>query len=323
MRISVVRLLVMCCCLCCLPVAVLAKPLGKVVATVNGVQLTDADLDQEVQKLLPSYRGVHGAVAKEKMEKVRDDAMKTLVEMELYYQDAVAKGMKLSDAELKSEIAALSRRYKSEKDFTASVANAGFTPEAFARFVERNILSQRILAREVTDKAIVTDQQAKTYYEQNVSRFNKPQEYRASHILVKVEPTSIEEERVAARKKAEGILKRIKDGGDFAVVAGEESDDLTRIKGGDIGYFHEGQALPEFDEVLPKMAVGEVSKVLETIYGFHIIKLTDKRAPRQMPFGEIKDRIKSELVEVEKKRLLEAWSSGLKAKAKVNYPASR
>lgn len=320
MKLPFVQLFVLAIMLCTLSVSASAQPSDKVVAVVNGVQLIEADLNQEIQKLMPNYRGVHGGMSQEKLDNVRNEAMKKLVDMELYYQDALAKGMKLSSDELKTEIANLAKRYKSKDDFDKIIANAGFSPDSFNRFVERNILSARIYKREIVDAVVVTEQIAKNYYDKNATRYSKPQEYRASHILLKVDPSASQDDRTAVKKRMEGILKKIKDGADFSIVASEESDDLTRIKGGDIGYFHEGQALPEFDEVLRTMKVGDVSGVLDTIYGYHIIKLTDKKPPRTVPFAEIKEKIKGDITEVERKQRLDAWLSGLMNKAKISYP---
>lgn len=300
-----------------------AQPLSKVVAVVNGSKLVEAELYQEIQKIMPLNRNFHGAMPKEKSDKVRDEAMQKLIDQELEYQDALAKGMKLPESELTGEISALAARNKSGKEFKVVIAESGFDEIVFARFVERNILAARIVKREVDDKVSVTDRMIEDYYTKNTARYSKPQELRASHILIKAEPASTAAERAARKLKAEEILKRIKAGGDFAELAYTESEDMTRIKGGDTGYFHEGQTLPEFDAVLATMKVGDTSDVLESLYGYHIIRLTEKRAARQLPFNEVKDKIRNELVESEKKRLQEAWMAGLKKKAVILFPVEK
>lgn len=291
-----------------------------VVAVVNGSALKQADLNQELWKLLPENRTFHGKVAAEKMEKIRSEAMQKLVESELQCQDARAKGMKLSESELKKEIEKISSRYKANKEFQSSLAAAGFDEKSFALLVERTVLAERIRMAEVDNKAMVSDTQVREYYDKNSSRFSKPQEYRASQILIKVDPAASEEERLQGRSRAEMILKKLKEGAIFADIAAQESDDLSRIKGGDLGYFHAGQTMAEFDDTLAKLRAGETSGLVESIYGYHIIKLTDKRPPRQIPFEEMQAKIKAELIGNEKTRLMELWMSGLRSKAVITYP---
>lgn len=296
---------------------------SKVVAVVNGSPLTAADLNQEILRILPENKTFHGQLPEEKIARIRAEAMQKLVESELQSQDAIARGMKLGEAELKAEIAKLSATFKTRKEFLAAVAESGFTEKEFSRFVERNVLSQRISTAEIDDRVKVTDATVKEYYDRNSSRYRKPQEYHASQILIKVDPAASPDERAGARARVEAILKKIRQGGDFADIAAAESEDMSRIKGGDIGYFHAGQTLPEFDEELAKMKVGDTSGIVESMYGFHIIRLTGKKEPRQIPFEELRAKIGTELTESEKRRLKDLWMSGLKTKAVITYPGEK
>ncbi|HEY3306888.1 MAG TPA: peptidylprolyl isomerase [Desulfuromonadaceae bacterium] len=309
--------------LCSAPLFLFAQEENSVVAIVNGIQLKKADLNQEYWKLLPQNRNYHGNVSDEKTEKLRAEALQKLVLTELQYQDALAKGMKLGESELTAEIEKLSRNYKEKEGFEAAIAGSGFDLKSFARFVERTVLAERISIAEIDNQAVVPDAMVKSYYEQNGSHYSKPREYRASHILIKFDPAANDEERARARSRAEAILKKVRDGGIFADIAAQESDDLTRIKGGDMGYFHAGQTESEFDAALAKMKVGEISDLVETIYGYHIIQLVEKKLPRQLPFEEVSKKIKNELLNNEKKRLSDLWLSNLKNKAVISYPGKK
>ena len=306
-----------------LPQISCAQQENRVVAVVNGSPLTAADLNQEILKILPENKTFHGNLSDEKIARIRAEAMQKLLESELQSQDAIARGMKLGAAELNAEIDKLSAPFKTKKEFLAAIAGSGFSEKEFSRFVERNVLSQRISAAEVDDRAKVTDVAVKEYYDTNRASYKKPQEYRASQILIKVDPAASPEERATARARADGILKRVRQGGDFADIAAAESNDMSRIKGGDLGYFHAGQTVPEFDDALAKMKVGETSGIVESMYGFHIIRLTEKKEPRQIPFEEVRSKISAELIEREKKRLTDLWMSGLKTKAVITYPGEK
>jgi len=307
----------------CLPLSVRAETESRVVAVVNGVNLSKADLDQEIGIIMPMNRSFHGNLSAEKMDKIRAEAMKNLVDSELRAQDAAAKGVKIPSSVVGEQISTMAKRFKTRDDFVAAYKASGFSEKTLARITERRLLAEKIRLAEVDGKVTVTPEKVKHHYTENVSRYSKPEEFRASHILVKVDPASTSEQRQALRLKAEALLKRLNAGEKFEELALNESDDLSRIKGGDLGYFHAGQAVAEFEEALLKMKVGETSKVVESLYGYHIIRLAERRAPRQIPFDEIQDKIRKDLVESEKKQLLESWMKGLYSTAKISYPGDK
>jgi parvulin-like peptidyl-prolyl isomerase len=126
-----------------------------------------------------------------------------------------------------------------------------------------------------------------------------------------------------ARARAGEILAKLKDGGDFASIAYESSDDPYRVKGGDLGYVHRGRILPELEDAAFKTKVGEVMGPVETEAGFYIIKVEDYKQEKQLSFDEVKEKIKKEL---EKKRIEEKnkeWLSALRAKAKIEYAVGK
>lgn len=305
------------------PVAWAAPGESKIVATVNGIDLTEADLNQEINVLMPMNQSYHGRISDEKMDKIRAEAMTNLIDSELRAQDAAAKGMKISPEVLEEEVNKIAVKYKSTKDFWEAVQNAGFTEKSFKRIMQRKRLAEKILLVEVDNAVATSPEKVKKHYTANVSKYSKPEEFRASHILVKVDPAATAEEKLALKAKAESMLKRIKAGESFEAIASNESDDMSKVKAGDVGYFHAGQTIEEFEAELLKLKVGEISNVVESIYGFHIIRLTDKRAPRLIPFEEIKDKLQKDLIESEKKNLLESWMGRLYKKAKISYPGAK
>lgn len=307
----------------CLPLPVKAETVSKVVAVVNGVSLSEADLNQEINIIMPMNQPFHGKISDEKMKKVRSDAMNILVDYELRAQDARSKGIKIPQAVIDEEMSKMIKKFKSKEALAAAYKGAGFTNKTFLRIMERRLLAEKILVSEVDGKVSVTPEKMKNYYDSNASKYNMPEQFRASHILVKVDPGSNQEQRMSYRANADAILKRIKNGEKFEEIAINESDDPSKIKGGDLGYFHSGQAVLEFDEALAKMKVGETSDVVESLHGFHIIRLTDRRPPRQIPFDDIQDKIKKDLISTQKSSLLEEWMSGLYKKAKITYPGDK
>lgn len=299
--------------------SVRAESGSSVVATVNGINLTRAELNQEIAKIMPMESNFHGGMSKEKLKNVEDKAMAVLVEMELQYQDALSKGIRLDQKALQQEEEKLAAKYPTREEYLDAVKAAGFTDKTITRFIERNVLSQQIKAREVDQKLKVTDEQVLRFYEENKTRYQKPEEYRARLILVKVDPSSTGEARAALKKKAEGIWQTVSKGADFGEVAFNSSDDSSRIKGGDLGSLHFGQMEEEFEALIRKMKPGELSPLQENLQGFYFVKLEEKRSPRQIPFEEAKEKVRSNMTRQEKDRLFNGWMDGLRAKARIAY----
>lgn len=296
---------------------------ANIVVTVNGIELTKAELNQEISKIIPMERSFHSGVSPEKMKQIEKRALDILVDMELQYQDALSKGLKLSKEDFEKETGLLSAKFPTQEEYEKAVTSAGFSEKTMARFVERNTLSKKIVQKEVDDKINVTDAQIAKYYQENSARYKKPEEYRARIILVKVPPSSTASQRAEYRKKAEDLLQKILKGAVFADIAAGHSDDMTRIKGGDLGVMHAGQMEEEFEKQIKTMKIGEVSGVVESLKGFYLVKLDDKKEPRQIPFEEAKEKIKKQLTTQERERLFEEWMNALRAKAKIIYPAAK
>ncbi|MCF6180105.1 MAG: peptidyl-prolyl cis-trans isomerase, partial [Geopsychrobacter sp.] len=165
--------------------------------------------------------------------------------------------------------------------------------------------------------AKVSDAEIEKYYKEKKHTFFMPKQFRASHILVKVDPASNKEERAALKKKADEILLRAQKGEDFFDLAYYNSDDRTKYVGGDLGMFHEGQTEKPFEDALLKLKVGDISDLVKTRYGYHIIKLTQVNEPRQMSFNEVKLKIKATLEKERRDKIYAEWIDSLKQKYKV------
>ena len=165
-------------------------------------------------------------------------------------------------------------------------------------YYTNEILAQELLRQELS-KINVTDQDVKSYYDANQDAFKQPEMVRARHILIKADKTASDEEKNKAKEKAEGLLKRIKDGEDFAKLAKEYSDDTgSKSNGGDLGFFAKGKMVKPFEDAAFALKPGEVSGVIQTDFGFHIIKVEEKKAAGIVPFEEAKEKVKSQLLDM-------------------------
>jgi len=203
--------------------------------------------------------------------------LEELIKKELIYQDAKNKGL------------------DKDKEILLQVEE----------FKKMTLLSL-VLKKEIEEKVQVSDEEAGDFYNKNQDKFKKGEEIRASHILVDTE------------KEAKDILARLKKGEDFAKLAKSLSKDKgSADKGGDLGSFTRGRMVPEFENTAFSLKPGEVSSPLKTQFGYHIIKLTERKEGAMVPFEEAKETVKRQLLSEKQKSAFDAYIEGLKKKSKI------
>ena len=168
-------------------------------------------------------------------------------------------------------------------------------------FYSDSLLSNLYLEKQIGDKVTVTEEEIKAYYDEHRNEFTTPEMVKARHILVKVDPSASEEEKKQAYQKAEDILKQVQDGKDFAELATELSDDShTQSKGGDLGFFSRGKIVKPFEDVAFAMKPGETSGIVETQFGYHIIRVEDRKEETLHSYDSMKERIQQRLLQQKK-----------------------
>ena len=161
-----------------------------------------------------------------------------------------------------------------------------------------NIIAIEYLKKEVTNKVEVSEEDVKAYYESHKDEFKTPEMVRSRHILIKTDPSASDNDKKKAKEKAEEILKKIKAGEDFAKLASDVSDDTgSKPKGGELGFFPKGRMVKSFEDAAFSLKPGEVSGIVETQFGYHIIKVEEKKEPGMEPFDTAKEKIKQKLLQ--------------------------
>jgi peptidyl-prolyl cis-trans isomerase C len=172
--------------------------------------------------------------------------------------------------------------------------------------LRKALIIQTYLKKKVEQEAQISDADLKKFYDENKDKFKSGEQVRASHILVKNE------------KEADEILAQLKGGASFEELAKKYSTDSTAAKGGDLGWFSKGAMVPEFDKVVFGLKEGQISGVVKTQFGFHIIKVTGQRPAGIRSFDEVKDQIKSTLLPNKQQEILKNILEDMKKNAKVS-----
>ncbi len=175
-------------------------------------------------------------------------------------------------------------------------------------------LAAEYLKRNILPKVSISEEDILQYYKAHQDEFRTPETVSARHILIRVNQSASEEDKKEARKKAEDILKRIKAGEDFATLASEFSDDPgSKTKGGDLGYFQRGRMVKPFGDAAFALTPGSVSDIVETQFGFHIIKVEDKKEAVLEPYEKVKDKVKDKLyIDMRKSKVEEFVENAMK-----------
>ncbi len=190
-----------------------------------------------------------------------------------------------TDEELQQHYAANSKNFQSTKQYKVEYFTLGL--EAFEE------------SAEIRDRAI------ERYYEKNIEDYLTPAEVKARHILVKASADMSEDERDAKRKQLEGILKLLNEGSDFEEVAKQHSEDLSKTKGGDLGWFKPGEMVPAFEAAAFALQPGQISEIVESPFGFHIIRVDEKKEESQQAIEEVREGIVATLKEARAEKMLE------------------
>ena len=228
-------------------------------------------------------------------------------------------GIRVNPAEVRDEF--LRRNAKARIEYvlfdpSQLVKAVNVTPEALEAFFKKDpgqykVQEQRrvryvlIDTDRVREQVKVSENELKEYYGQHLSEYRVPDRVKASHVLFKTEGKSAEEISTL-EKTARDVLTQIRSGADFGDMAKKYSEDATAANGGDIGWIVRGQTVKEFEEAAFSMKPGQVSDLIKTAYGIHILKVLDKQSAHLQTFEEVKGQIQDQ---VEKQRLAEAQQS--------------
>ena len=174
----------------------------------------------------------------------------------------------------------------------------------------------KMMEAEVAEPSPATDADVQDFYDKNPDKFKQPESVRASHILILTKKAD-EAAKKAARAKIDGVLKRVKAGEDFAALAKENSEDGSAAQGGDLGFFPRGQMVPAFDQAAFALKPGEISDVVTSQFGYHIIKLTEKKAASVVPLEQVKPRVLEFLTNQKKQQRVDGFINEAKEKAKI------
>lgn len=276
------------------------------VAEVNGVTISMKDLNNEYGQLLKQKGTQENTVTTEQALDIKKELLTNLINQELLYQESKKQNIVVENAVVADTIAKVKEKFETEEAFSKAMKDANIQGDDLEVRVERSIAINKFVDEKINQNIIVSDEESKQYYDSHPDSFQETEKIRASHILVKVEKDDSEEKRTAAKEKITGIQGKLKEGEDFAQLARENSDCPSSAQGGDLGYFKRGMMVKEFEDAAFALAPGSVSDIVETQFGYHIIKIADKKEAGTISYDTVKSDLQNFL---KRQKLTQAVSS--------------
>jgi peptidyl-prolyl cis-trans isomerase C len=286
-----------------------------VVARVNGTPIYRKSVREVVQGVLvlQDSKPNPGSIGR-----LAEDALDSLIALELLYQESQARGIKVSAAAVDAEISRSKNSFPDAHAFELAMKAKGMVEADLRNDTRKTMAVNQLLESAVWRNVRVSPEQVKDFYEKNREEFKHPAEFRASRILIRVPEHATPAERKAAKQHAGDLLAKLQAGADFAQLARANSQDsASAAHDGDLGYLEKGDMDPAFEKQAFALAPGQVSGVVATPYGFEIIKVTDRRAAGYHPLDEVQDRIREVLLKSEKQEREADFVAQLRQKAKV------
>jgi len=286
----------------------------EVVARVNGEDVKKADFERMIRTL---EQRAGQKIPTERRDEILRGALDQLVVYTLLSQESKNRGIKVDEPEIDQKVQQLRSKFKTQEEFTKALTDRGMTIDSLKHDAKVDLSVTKLMDAEMSTEQAPSDAEAKSFYDKNPERFKQGEKVRASHILIKVDPKAPPAAKQKARAEIDAVLKQAKGGADFAKLAQEHSQDGSAAQGGDLNYFTREQMVPEFAKVAFELKPGDISDVVQTQFGYHIIKVVDHQDAKPIPYEQVNAQIKQFLANQKKQQHADAFIDTLKKKSKI------
>ena len=292
-------------------------PVTSIVAIVNDDIITSWEVNQAMQLVVKEAEKKEPLTDAARNE-LRSKVITGLIDKKLAEQKIRELNIKVSDEELRQSIEDVKKQNNlTQEALVAALASQGISFEQYKSQLRDQLERLRLVSQEVKSKIQVSEQEMMDYYWANKSLFTEDESLRARHIFIKIPKSATDKELDAITARVETIWKETQGPADFAVVAGKYSEDATAKDGGSLGVFKKGDMQGEFAQLLDRLKPGEVSGIIRTTSGFHIVKLEQRIPGRVKTFGEVKPEIEDRLYKKKSEERFNQWLVDLKKEATI------
>jgi peptidyl-prolyl cis-trans isomerase C len=285
------------------------------IAKVNGEAIGKDEFERAV-KNVEARAGQ--PVPIEERNRVYRQLLDQMIAYKLLVQESKSLKVAVPDSDIDGRIKQIQGQFPDEQAFTKALAEQHVTVQQLKDDQRQQMLVAKVIDAQVNSKVNIAPKDVDDFYAKNPDKFKQPESIHAQHILIRADQGADAATKAKAKSAAAGILKQIRGGADFATLAKTKSQDPGSAQnGGDLGFFPKGQNVPQFDDAAFKLKAGEVSPVVESPYGFHIIKVLERRPERTVPLEEARAQVTQFLKQQQSNEKTVAYIDQLKAKSKI------
>jgi parvulin-like peptidyl-prolyl isomerase len=293
-----------------------AEVVDKVVAIVNDEIITQSDVEKILAPLSAQYVTVYSKEEfPRKLAEAKRNIINKLIEDKLILAEAKNQKIEVSDEEVEAEIEKLKAQFSSPDEFETALFKQGLEIADLEKNYHNQIMIQKVINSQVKSKVVIKPTEITDYYYAHLDDFTKPQEVKVSHILIRIENGADAKD---AYQRAQKVLDILDKGADFSQVARTYSDGPRANEGGNIGFVSRGQMIKEIDEVIFKLKVGELSGLIKTDLGYHIVKVEDIRPSALLDLTEVQSKIRDILFHKKIEKNFTEWLNKLKKNAFIS-----
>jgi peptidyl-prolyl cis-trans isomerase C len=289
--------------------------LPDVVAQVNGETVKKTELEMAVKSLEDRARS---AVPPEQRDTVYRQVLDRIIGFHLLVQEARARKVVAPPWEVDGQIDQLKKQFPNDEQFQQMLKARGVTLEQLRAETADSASVNAMLKTDVEPKVTVSEPEIKKFYDDNKPKFRQEDSVHASHILIRADEQADAATKAKAKAQADDLLKQLKKGAAFADLAKKFSQDPgSAPNGGDLGFFSKGQMVPQFENAAFALQVGQTSAVVESPFGYHIIKVVETKPGRDLGYDEVKAQIADYLKQQLRDKKSQEFVDQLKTKAKI------
>lgn len=291
------------------------------IAKVNGFEVTKQAVGFELDRLVRFYmsHGMSMQEIKDNLPKLQEKALDQAIGARLLLERSQQLDVPVTQDDIDAEVSKVIEQVGGEENFKKALSAQNIDEETFRKELEKGARVNKLVEQACTGVEEPTEQEVSDFYEAHKSEYVSEPKVLCQHILVKVEESSSSDEKSAAFEKILAIKERIAAGGNFAEEAKKNSDCPSGAEGGSLGWFGPGMMVPEFDKVAFEMKKGEVSGVVTTQFGYHIIYKADEQPGGQQTLVDVHDQIKDYLRHGARGKAVDAFVAELREKATIEF----
>lgn len=286
------------------------------VARVNDVAVTSDRLAAALFALIPQ-ESFHRNVAAPRLAELRQQALSSVIDDELAYQDGLRRGLRAAPADVRKAWDQTVARYGGPAAFTGALRQSGLSRASVEREITRRLIVERNYSLSVTDGCRVSAADAQRFFAEHPERFVEPEQLRVQAITIGVNPSSPSSAWAEAKARAAQARAALDEGTTFAAAARTYSTDPSREKGGDMGFVHRGSLASPFEEVVAQLPAGSTSAVVESLYGYHILRVSEVRPPLAKTFDQVSATLIEDLSATRCAERKDAWLAQLRTAARI------